>query len=136
MPVSTTHLHPTSVVQRARAPADLSQAKYDSSPVIDYMERPQQPLQILSNTTFNHGVFAENVPHNPAWECYIKCAPVEIEMLNSTLGEVNVQKAVDTYDYLELPLAQKCAQNNEPDLCEKSFRMLRYVHDNLGNQYP
>lgn len=82
--------------------------------------------------------FFENgaMPHNPAWKCFLRCAAFELQVLNST-GVVNVQKWSDTFEHLELPLAQQCAnQVKETDLCELAFQLLDCVHDDLGKKHP
>ncbi|KAF2886479.1 hypothetical protein ILUMI_19694 [Ignelater luminosus] len=81
---------------------------------------------------YEHG----HMPHNPAFKCCIKCVTIELDILNPITGEVNAQKWSDTFDYLDLELAQQCIDQEEPDLCEKVFKMVDCVHDHVGKKFP
>ncbi|KAF2897663.1 hypothetical protein ILUMI_08512 [Ignelater luminosus] len=76
-----------------------------------------------------------NLPDDAAWKCQIRCYGEKLKMLNAT-GGVDAQRWSDLFEYLDLPLAQKCAEIQESDVCEKAFLMVQCVEDELSKRYP
>ncbi|KAF2889033.1 hypothetical protein ILUMI_17140 [Ignelater luminosus] len=75
------------------------------------------------------------MPHSPAWKCYLECCGRELGIL-SRLGDVNVQKWVDIFSYVDLPLAQECVKIEEQDVCEKAYMLLECALGELTKLYP
>lgn len=80
---------------------------------------------------YNYG----EIPEDPCWKCFIKCFVFKLQILSPT-GEVDSKKWAQTFHYIDLPLAQKCASIVEPDLCEKAHLLLKCDYDNLSKEYP
>lgn len=80
---------------------------------------------------FEHG----HIPHGPAWKCYIECCGRALGILSRT-GDVDVDKWVEVFPYIDLPLAQECARIEESDVCEKAHMLVECAHGDLATLYP
>ncbi|KAF2893903.1 hypothetical protein ILUMI_12269 [Ignelater luminosus] len=79
---------------------------------------------------YKHGTLSDDA----CWKCYIKCILFKLDILSST-GDVNVQRWVDIFEYFERPLAEKCSNYEEPDLCQKAYLMVNCAYEGLSEQY-
>lgn len=74
------------------------------------------------------------LPDKPSLKCYLNCYSLKLGIYNYD-GQVDVKKWIQTFDYIDLPLAQKCANIEEPDLCRKVYLMVQCVYDNVSKRF-
>ncbi|KAF2890164.1 hypothetical protein ILUMI_16009 [Ignelater luminosus] len=72
---------------------------------------------------------------DPCWKCFLKCLAFKLEIVSST-GDVNIQRWIELFPHLNLPLAEKCSSFKEPDLYQKAYLMLKCVYDEFAAEYP
>lgn len=75
------------------------------------------------------------MPNDPHLKCYFYCLTDKVQVFPSP-GEVDVKKWSDTFDYLDIALAHKCADIKEADVCQTTYLMIKCVHDELSKWYP
>lgn len=75
------------------------------------------------------------MPDDPCFKCMIKCVAFKLNVMTPE-GDVDVKRWSDLFVYLDLPLAQKCSEIVEPDLCQKGYLMVKCVNDELSKQFP
>ncbi|KAF2889135.1 hypothetical protein ILUMI_17038, partial [Ignelater luminosus] len=90
----------------------------------------------LEQYVLNEFYESPDIPDNYHFKCQLKCYGMKLGILSST-GDINVEKWVDLFDYMNVALAEKCVQMvKEEDLCEKSYLLVKCVNDELSKQYP
>lgn len=74
------------------------------------------------------------LPEDPCLKCFFHCNAFKYEVINAT-GEINAEKLSQNFDYIDYPLARKCARIVEPDPCQKVFLLVNCLHDDLSLRY-
>ncbi|KAF2902272.1 hypothetical protein ILUMI_03910 [Ignelater luminosus] len=77
----------------------------------------------------------KQIPDDPCWKCLLHCNGVSLGAFSVT-GEIDVQKWADVFDYIDIPLAQKCAAIADPDPCQRAYLVVKCVDDHLTAEYP
>lgn len=75
------------------------------------------------------------MPDDPSLKCFLTCCHVKLNIFTPTCG-VDAKKWADTFDYVDLALAQMCANFKEPDPCEKSYLMVHCLYKEISKHYP
>lgn len=74
------------------------------------------------------------MPDDPCFKCFLKCLGSKIQVYTST-GNLDVKRWSELFAYLTLPLAEKCANIVEPDVCQKAYLLVKCVNDALSEQF-
>lgn len=74
------------------------------------------------------------ISDDPCWKCFLKCIGFKSKILSSN-GDVDVQRWADTFN-IDVSAAKKCSNFEEPDLCQKSYLLLKYIYDELAKHFP
>ncbi|KAF2881146.1 hypothetical protein ILUMI_25020 [Ignelater luminosus] len=73
--------------------------------------------------------------NDPLWKCFLLCVNFKLQISGST-GEVYVEKVLETFDYVDLPSVQKCANIEEPDPCQKAHRYVKCIDEEVSKKFP
>ncbi|KAF2897017.1 hypothetical protein ILUMI_09160 [Ignelater luminosus] len=85
----------------------------------------------LVNDFFELGKISDD----PCFKCNLKCYGFKTEVLNAT-GDININRLAERVFALDHPLARKCANITERDLCQKSYLAVTCIYEGLSERYP
>ncbi|KAF2902274.1 hypothetical protein ILUMI_03912 [Ignelater luminosus] len=80
---------------------------------------------------YNDGI----LPDDPAFGCFLRCAGLKLQIFSST-GDVDIQRLVDTFDYVDTALVRKCTSTCRKDACQSAYLLLKCFDNELSKRFP
>ncbi|KAF2888309.1 hypothetical protein ILUMI_17865 [Ignelater luminosus] len=85
----------------------------------------------LVNEFFKYG----NLPVDLCFECFMNCVYFKLGIMDSR-GGIDARTLDAIFNYVDFPLARKCANIGGSDPCRKAYLLLFCLYDDLSGWFP
>lgn len=72
---------------------------------------------------------------DPCWKCFLQCTGLKLNIFSSD-GDTDIKRVVQTFNYVDIPLVQKCASITAPDPCQRAYLFVKCNYDEVVKRFP